>query len=102
MVGRVCVDSGLAHLSAALGTPTLGLYGATDGELTGVRGLSSSYLQAGVECSPCLDQTCVRYAGEPRLWQGVRIAPPCFATLPPDRVWTEAAALIAQPLEVGA
>ena len=31
-------DSGLTHLAGALGGPTIGLYGATDPELTGVRG----------------------------------------------------------------
>jgi heptosyltransferase-1 len=32
----VGVDTGLTHLSAALGVPTLGIYGATDPEATGI------------------------------------------------------------------
>lgn len=32
----VGVDTGLTHLAAALGTPTLGLYGATDPAATGI------------------------------------------------------------------
>ena len=37
---RLCigVDTGLAHLSTALGTPTIALYVATDPSLTGVLG----------------------------------------------------------------
>ena len=34
----VGVDTGLAHLAAALGTPTIALYTATDPALTGVLG----------------------------------------------------------------
>ena len=52
------VDSGLAHLSAALGTPTVGLYGPTDAVLTGCRGLRSTCLQAELPCAPCLDKIC--------------------------------------------
>ena len=95
------VDSGLTHLSAALGTPTYGLYGATSGELTGVRGLASGYMQASLPCSPCLDQDCVKYTGDPKLWQGIRVAPACLATVPPEAVWAEASALVRETIEVG-
>jgi heptosyltransferase-1 len=32
------VDTGLSHLAAALGTPTIGIYCATDPEATGLYG----------------------------------------------------------------
>lgn len=39
-------DSGLMHLSAAVGVPTLGLFGPTDEHKTGPRGLKSYILRA--------------------------------------------------------
>jgi len=95
------VDSGLTHLSAALGTPTFGLYGPTDGRLTGIRGLRSGYLQADLECAPCLSQSCDRYKGDPKLWQGKRVEPPCLAQLTPERVWAQACTLLDNTAAVG-
>jgi heptosyltransferase-1 len=42
----VGVDTGLTHLAVALGRPTVGLYGATRTELTGLHGPSGSNLGA--------------------------------------------------------
>ena len=42
----VGVDTGLVHLSAALGVPTLGLYGPTSVELTGCRGPRADNLKS--------------------------------------------------------
>ena len=42
----VGVDTGLMHLSAAIGVPTLGLYGPTSVELTGCRGRRVENLQS--------------------------------------------------------
>jgi heptosyltransferase-1 len=88
------VDSGLMHLSAALGVPTLGLYGPTDAVLTGCRGAHARVLQSDLACSPCMAQTCTRYQGDPLEWQGGIVTPPCFAPLNPERVWLEASALL--------
>ena len=88
------VDSGLCHYSAALGTPTLGLYGPTSGVLTGCRGLHAESLQAQTPCSPCLSRECRSYRGEPLRWQSERVEPPCFATLPPPMVWQHARRLM--------
>jgi len=86
------VDSGLAHLAAALEVPTLALYGSTDSRLTGCRGMRVRSLQAEFACAPCLARTCA-YRGPPLSWQGQRVEPPCFASLPPERVWQAAADL---------
>ena len=88
------VDSGLSHLSAALATPTLGLFGATDGCLTGCRGEAAAMLQAQVSCSPCLGKQCRSYTGEPLQWNDAPVQPPCFATLPPELVWQHGRAMI--------
>ena len=85
----VGVDSGLCHLSAALGTPTIGLYGPTDSQLTGCRGQHAAFMQASTHCSPCLQARCRRYRGEPQHWQGNIVQPACFATLPPQDVWQQ-------------
>lgn len=87
------VDSGLSHLAAALSLPTLVLYGSTSSRLTGCRGVWVRNLQAEFPCAPCLDRVC-GYRGAPvRLEEGV-VEPPCFSSLPPDRVWREARELI--------
>jgi heptosyltransferase-1 len=88
------VDSGLCHYSAALGTPTVGLYGTTSGLLTGCRGVAATALQATTACSPCLHKDCRSYRGAPLQWGGVAVDPPCFATLPPEYVWERAQSVI--------
>ena len=88
--GVIGVDTGLTHLSAALGVPTLGLYGPTDAQLTGCSGARTQTLQSSLDCSPCVEKTCQRYRGEPLRWEGEVVSPPCFAQLTPERVWAEA------------
>lgn len=89
----ITVDSGLGHLAAALGVPTLGLYGATSGDLTGCVGPRTGTLQGSAPCVPCLKKQC-NYRGEPMLWRQAPVTPPCFASVSPERVWTEAALLM--------
>ena len=84
---------GFGHLAAALGVPTLGLYGPTSGTLTGCRGPKADFLQGSAPCVPCLNKRC-RYKGEPRHWNEAPVTPPCFASLDPERVWQHAAALM--------
>ena len=82
----VSVDSGLGHLAAAMGIPTVGLYGATSAELTGFRGAQSTNLQGTTSCSPCVRKACTKYKGEPLVWADTEINPPCYASLSPDLV----------------
>ena len=82
----VSVDSGLGHLAAALGIPTVGIYGATSAELTGFRGAASVSLQGETACSPCVRKACTKYKGDPLSWQDQLIEPPCYAALTPDRI----------------
>jgi len=52
-------DSGLMHLAAALGTPTLGLFGSTSPVWTGPRGPRTGIAAAtGFPCQPCYRRTC--------------------------------------------
>ena len=58
--GAICMDTGLAHLSAALDVPTVTLYGPTDPDLIGATGRRSQHVvAAGFECIPCYRRECV-------------------------------------------
>jgi len=46
------VDTGLAHLAAALGRPTVGIYTATDPALTGLYAGRSAVNLGGIGCAP--------------------------------------------------
>ena len=76
----VSVDSGPGHLAAAVGTPGVSIYGATDPALTGIRGTAQRHLSADFECSPCLERRC-------RFTDHGQVHPDCYATVPPERVW---------------
>jgi heptosyltransferase-1 len=78
--GVVGVDSGLAHLAAALSVPAVTLYGPTRTDLTGAVGLLQTNLQAEFECAPCMLKEC-NYTG------ASDVSPACFSTLTPDVVW---------------
>ncbi len=52
-------DSGLMHLAAALGTPSVGIFGSSNPEWTAPRGRSTAWLAAdGFDCRPCYRPTC--------------------------------------------
>jgi heptosyltransferase-1 len=53
-------DSGPAHIAAALGRPTMVLFGATDWRRTRPIGINVSIHTAGLFCSPCLKRKCWR------------------------------------------
>lgn len=82
----VGVDSGLTHLAAALGAPTLALHGSTSNALTGCRGSCARNLQAHFPCAPCLSRKC-RYRGPAQHWRHGAVAPACYARLDPGAVW---------------
>lgn len=87
------VDSGLSHLAAAMGRPTLVVYGSTSAVRTGALGSRVVNLQSELHCAPCLSRQC-RYRGEALRWQDEVVEPACYALLPPDRVRLEAMKLL--------
>jgi heptosyltransferase I len=89
----VGVDSGLSHLAAALGVPTVVVYGSTDSALTGARGRRVVNLSAHFPCAPCLGRAC-RYRGPAQTWQHELIEPACYVSVPPPRVWEAATELL--------
>ncbi|MBS0290247.1 MAG: lipopolysaccharide heptosyltransferase I [Proteobacteria bacterium] len=78
--GIVAVDTGLGHIAAAMAVPTVSLYGSTDPRLTGAYGPLQYHLKVDASCSPCLSRECKK---------GTQFAinPPCFESLPPEKVW---------------
>jgi ADP-heptose:LPS heptosyltransferase len=46
-------DSGITHLAAAVGIPTIALFGPTDPRIWGPRGERVAILEKNVSCSPC-------------------------------------------------
>ncbi|MEX2220940.1 MAG: glycosyltransferase family 9 protein [Candidatus Rokuibacteriota bacterium] len=51
-------DTGVAHLAAALGVPTVTLFGPTDRRLTAPRGRGSRALEHPAPCAPCFLPRC--------------------------------------------
>lgn len=87
----VAGDTGLGHLSAALTTPTIGLYGPTDPKLVGIVGDHQFHLQVQFPCAPCYSKTCW-YAKK----HHTAVVPSCYTTIGPDKVWTLLATIIMQ------
>ena len=77
-------DSGLMHVSNALGVPTVGMYGAADISITGLRGNTYRNINADVYCSPCVKNTCPN-TREPLI---------CLTSITPEWVASEARALM--------
>ena len=54
----IATDSGLGHISANLGIPTISLFGAGDPDLTKPIGENVFVVNKNVYCSPCLKNKC--------------------------------------------
>jgi len=51
-------DSGPMHIAAALGTPTVAVFGSTDAEITSPVGTNTKVISKAVACSPCMLREC--------------------------------------------
>ncbi len=80
LIGRssffVTNDSGLMHISAALGIPTVAIFGSTDPIATGPRGPKTRIVRHEIECAPCLKPEC---PSDNR----------CLLDIGPEEVWDE-------------
>lgn len=74
-------DSGPMHVAAALGLPTVAIFGATDHIATGPSASWAKVVREPVECSPCLLRECP-------------IDHRCMTRVSPDRVYREALELL--------
>lgn len=75
-------DSGPVHLAAAMGRPTVTIFGSTSPEWTAPRGRSTAIVSAGLDCSPCFERECP--LGEAR----------CMLDIDPVRVFDAAYRLL--------
>jgi heptosyltransferase-2 len=70
-------DSGPMHIAAALGVPTVAVFGSTDDVVTGPWSPRARVVREPVECSPCLlrecpiDHRCLRSIGAGRVVEAV-------------------------------
>ena len=77
----VGLDTGLSHIAAALGVPSVTLYGATDPDLCGAIGEHQIQLASEFECIKCHETTCG--------FKGSSFKPACFESLGPELVWIQ-------------
>jgi len=82
----IAVDTGLAHLAAALDKPTIAVYGPTSPGLTGTYGKHQIHLQSDRECAPCFKKHCPYSKGAEH--------PPCYNDIQPARVMTSLTTLL--------
>ena len=75
--GAIASDSGLGHISANLGVPTVSLFGAGDPEITAPLGDRTKIIFQDVYCSPCKKNQC-HNSDEPLF---------CHTTMDPGQVW---------------
>tara|TARA_R110002110_G_scaffold415044_2_gene647665 strand:+ start:8241 stop:9317 length:1077 start_codon:yes stop_codon:yes gene_type:complete len=80
-MGVVAVDTGLGHISAMMNVPTVSVYGPTYPGFTGSYGQNQSHMSVSTDCHPCFAKQC------PIAKQGDQVYPPCFASLPAEKVW---------------
>lgn len=80
----VAVDTGFAHLAAALNVKTVSLYGPTNPAFTGTMGCAQVHLSVAAKdfpCSPCYNRRCT-YPKQ------LAVTPACFSSLAPELVWS--------------
>ena len=80
-------DTGPAHIGAALGTPTLVIFGPTNPLTTRPFGPAGEIVRHPPDCAPCMLRDCP-------------IDHRCMTAITPDEVFARAQALIRQRLEV--
>ncbi|MDP3516586.1 MAG: lipopolysaccharide heptosyltransferase I [Pseudohongiella sp.] len=97
--GVVAVDTGLGHLAAALGRPTVSIYGATNPGLSGSFGHFQHHLTSSLACSPCMRRECA-YRGQAMMDNTAagtfEIQPACYRSMPPSLVFSQLQRLMLQ------
>ena len=72
-------DSGPMHIAAAVGTPTIALFGPTSPTRHGPYGENHEIIEKPVECRPCYKRNCMR-KDQPHL---------CMTEIDPNEVVTQ-------------
>lgn len=76
----VGLDTGLSHIAAALGVPSVTIYGATDPLLVGTTGERQTHLVSDFECVKCHQTLCTYTKQEEQ-------KPVCLLEFTPEKVW---------------
>jgi heptosyltransferase I len=85
----VGLDTGLSHIAAALGVPSVALYGATDPLLCGTVGDRQLHIASDFECVKCHEGKC--FYNKPSEFK-----PACFVSITPELVWIELQEIMSQ------
>jgi heptosyltransferase-1 len=85
--GVVAVDTGFAHLSAALDKPMVAIYGSTVVKKAGTVGNNNVNLASKFSCAPCGQRSCTYSGAKP-------VNPPCYQEISPRLVWQKLAVLL--------
>ncbi|MEW6356165.1 MAG: glycosyltransferase family 9 protein [Planctomycetota bacterium] len=73
-------DSGITHIAAAVGTPTIAIFGPTDPDVWGPRGESVTIIRGQAPCAPCSreerlackNRRCLEAVGIDDVWDRIR------------------------------
>lgn len=87
----VGLDTGLSHIAAALGVPSITLYGATDPNLCGAIGENQIHIKSDFECVGCHETDCS--------FTKSTFKPACFESLTPATVWRRLEQLLGTSVE---
>jgi heptosyltransferase-1 len=90
--GFISVDTGLAHIAAAMGVPGLVFYGPTNPKHIGTVGQNQEHLAVQFECAPCL----LRQCNHPDRVH--KPTPPCYRMLAPKIVWEKFNTLLSKTM----
>jgi heptosyltransferase-1 len=87
--GVVALETGFGHLAAALGRPTVTLYGPTGAVRHGTCGAAQAHLSADLACSPCYKKAC-------RYTSNAQMPVPCMSEITEKQVWAMLTAAMAE------
>jgi heptosyltransferase-1 len=85
------LDTGLSHIAAALGVPSITLYGATDPNLCGAIGENQIHIKSRFECVGCHEKDCS--------FTKSSFKPACFESLTPATVWRQLEQLLGRSVK---
>lgn len=78
--GTIGLDTGLSHIAAALGVPSVTIYGATDPRMVGATGQRQVHIASQFECVRCHQTECT--------YQPItKFKPACLVEVTPKSVW---------------